>query len=132
MRSDPLGAISVDAALANGGMAALVDGDAGLSICEDVAIQNLPLPFGLNREAELFTVMDSATTNEWVAVLADAKFRERVAEDLRLLKSADSGVAHEHADIIAIVYPATSNDRVARFGDLNPGAGLRMDIAILH
>ena len=124
MRSDSLGAVSIDAALANGGTAALVDGDPCLSIGEDIAIQNLPLPFGLNRDSELFSVMDSATTNEWVAVLADAKFRERMGEDFRLFESADSGVAYEHTDIIAIVYSAASNDRIAPFRDLDSGSCL--------
>ena len=132
MRPDSLGAVAVDAALADGWTTALVDGYSGLGMRKNVTIQNLALAIRLDRDAELFAVVDAAATNERVAVLADANLRECMSEYLRLFERADSGVTHEHADVVAFVNAATPDNRVPPFRDLDSGPGQRMNIAIFH
>ena len=132
MSTNSFSAVAVNAATANDGGAAFIDGDSRLSVAEYFGIENLPLTFLLDGDAEFLAVMNPALANQWVAVVADSYFREGMAEYLRFLHRAHAAVADQDPDVSPAVNLATTDDGIAPINDLHARASHGENIAIFH
>ena len=131
MSTNSFSAVAVNAATANDRGAAFIDGDSRLSVAEYFGIENFPLAFLLDGDAEFLAVVDPALANQRVAVVADSYFREGMAEYLRFLHRAHAAVADQDPDVSPAVYLATTDDGIAPINDQHARASHGENVAIL-